>query len=88
VVLFDTSRPPEHAAEMRWIDYGLSVLSRRVVESRIPPGEVVDLTGVMRDLSLGGALAGLEVEQRFYEVGSPQGLRDLEAYLARSGVHL
>jgi N-acetyl-alpha-D-muramate 1-phosphate uridylyltransferase len=82
VVLYDKSRPAEHAADMRWIDYGLSVLSRRVVESRIPREEVVDLAGVMRDLSLGGALAGLEVEQRFYEVGSPQGLRDLEAHLA------
>jgi hypothetical protein len=27
-------------------------------------------------------LAGLEVAQRFYEVGSPEGVRDLEVYLS------
>jgi hypothetical protein len=42
---------------------------------------VADLANVMRDLSRAGLLAGFEVTQRFYEVGSPEGVRDLEAYL-------
>ena len=84
VVLYDKSRPEEHRSEMHWIDYGLSVLTRDVVERHIPTGTVADLAGVMRDLSLTGRLAGLEVDQRFYEVGSPDGVRDLEDYLTSS----
>jgi hypothetical protein len=36
----------------------------------------------MRDLSLSGRLAGFEVTERFYEIGSPQGLADLERHLS------
>jgi hypothetical protein len=69
---------------MHWIDYGLSVVTRDVVNRRIPTGTVADLAEVMRDLSRAGMLAGLEVAQRFYEVGSPEGVRDLEGYLSKS----
>jgi hypothetical protein len=37
----------------------------------------------MRDLSAAGRLAGFEVKDRFYEVGSPQGLADLERHPVR-----
>jgi NDP-sugar pyrophosphorylase family protein len=85
ITLYDKSRPEERQAEMRWIDYGLSVLTRDVVDRHIASGSVADLAVVMRDLSLAGQLAGLEVTQRFYEVGSPEGVRDLEDYLSKSG---
>ena len=65
---------------MRYIDYGLSVLTRVVIE-RVPAGAPADLADLYRDLSLAGELAGHEVAQRFYEIGSPEGLRDLEAFL-------
>lgn len=81
VVLYDKSRPADRVSEMDCIDYGLSVLTAGVVRERIPTGTVADLADVQRDLSLAGQLAGLEVEQRFYEAGSPEGLRDLEEYL-------
>jgi MurNAc alpha-1-phosphate uridylyltransferase len=81
VVLYDKRRPPERVAAMRWIDYGLSVLMRNLVEARVPSGTVADIADLLRDVSIGGDLAGLEVDQRFYEVGSTQGLRDLEDYL-------
>lgn len=82
VTLYDKSRPQEMLTEMLWIDYGLSVLTRDVIATRIEAGSVADLAGVMKDLSIEGRLAGLEVNQRFYEAGSPEGLRDLEVYLA------
>jgi N-acetyl-alpha-D-muramate 1-phosphate uridylyltransferase len=83
VVLFDKDRPPDSAAEMHWIDYGLSVLSREVIAERVPPDVgVTDLADLMRELSREGKLAGFEVSERFYEAGSPEGLRDLEQYLA------
>jgi len=85
VVLYDKSRPAGRLAEMRWIDYGLSVLTSAVVAARVPAGAVADLADLQRDLSLEGDLAGLEVHERFYEAGSPAGLRDLEAYLRDQG---
>ena len=84
VVLYDKGRPDDRRAEMAWIDYGLSVLSRAVIAERVPPGAVADLADVQRDLSSAGQLAGMEVRERFYEAGSPEGLRELEAYLSRA----
>ena len=85
VVLYDKRRHSDTEPGMRWIDYGLSVLSPELVRERIPTGELVDIADVMRPLSIEGRLAAYEVTERFYEVGSPQGLRDLEAHLARAG---
>jgi len=82
VTVYDKSRPEELRSEMRWIDCGLSVLTRAVIEERIEPGASVDLAETFRRLSLSGDLAGMEVAERFYEAGSPVGLRDLEAYLS------
>ena len=66
---------------MRYVDYGLSVWEREIVESMVPKGAVVDLADLFRMLSESGQLAGLEMQERFYEIGSPRGLRDLESYL-------
>jgi NDP-sugar pyrophosphorylase family protein len=85
VVLYDKRRRDESAAERRWIDYGLSALEARVIAERVPAGAVADLADVYHDLSLAGELAAFEVDKRFYEVGSPQGLAELERHLAESG---
>ena len=81
VVLYDKSRPSDPRSEMWWIDYGLSVLTASTVSAHTAPGAVADLADLQHELSLSGCLDGLEVEERFYEAGSPGGLRDLEAYL-------
>jgi N-acetyl-alpha-D-muramate 1-phosphate uridylyltransferase len=81
VMLYDKSRPAGRREEMRWIDYGLSVLKRSLVEDRVAAGAVADLADLQRGLSIEGELAGLEVTERFYEAGSPAGVRDFEAYL-------
>jgi NDP-sugar pyrophosphorylase family protein len=65
---------------MEWVDYGVSALTRDVV-TEIPANEVVDLATVFEELSRDGRLAGIEVHERFYEVGSPVGVRDVEALL-------
>lgn len=67
---------------MAYIDYGISVLTRDVILSKIAPGVVADLAPMLKELSIKGELKGYEVSQRFYEIGSPQGLDDFEAYLA------
>jgi NDP-sugar pyrophosphorylase family protein len=62
---------------MRYVDYGLSAFRRPVIEQ----SDDADLSALFHRLSLAGELAGYEVTERFYEIGSPQGLRDLELLL-------
>jgi NDP-sugar pyrophosphorylase family protein len=66
--------------DFSWIDYGLSVLAREVV-ARIPSERPADLADLLAELSLQGELAGFEVVERFYEIGSPEGLAELERSL-------
>jgi N-acetyl-alpha-D-muramate 1-phosphate uridylyltransferase len=78
-------RPEAKRPDMLYIDYGLSILTAGPLEAMVADGDVADLSDVFRDLSLQGRLAGYEVDQRFYEVGSPAGVADLEEYLRRTG---
>jgi len=61
--------------EMEYIDFGLGIFSARVLAEH-PAGTPFDLSDVYQALSLSGDLAGHEVEERFYEIGSPQGLAE------------
>jgi NDP-sugar pyrophosphorylase family protein len=82
VVLYDKRRSdPQAAAQMDSIDYGLSAFRRSVIMERLAPGAQGDLADLLRDLSVEGQLAAYEVTTRFYEVGSPEGLADLERFL-------
>jgi N-acetyl-alpha-D-muramate 1-phosphate uridylyltransferase len=66
--------------QMHHIDYGLSLFQAAAFES-YPSDRPFDLTQVMRDLIARGELAGFEVTERFYEIGSPAGLAELETLL-------
>jgi NDP-sugar pyrophosphorylase family protein len=66
--------------EMNHIDYGLGLLHPEALGSW-PYGKPFDLVDVYRDLIARNELAGYEVRQRFYEVGSPEGLAELDALL-------
>jgi NDP-sugar pyrophosphorylase family protein len=66
---------------MQHIDYGLGVFKRSVFEA-LPANQKIDLAAVYGDLLAKGMLAAYEVPERFYEIGSPEGLADLRAYLA------
>jgi hypothetical protein len=66
---------------MDWIDYGLSTLTAEVVRGEIPLDSVAQLPDLWARLSASGQLAGFEAHERFYEVGSTQGLHDLEEFL-------
>jgi NDP-sugar pyrophosphorylase family protein len=81
-VLYDKRRSGEYANEMTWIDYGLSGTTSAVIAERLPAGGRGDLADLLHVLSVEGKVAGFEVAERFYEVGSPTGLRDLEAHLS------
>lgn len=66
--------------DMAYIDYGLGVL-RKDVFDRYPEDTPLDLATVYQDLLRDKQLAGYEVSQRFYEIGSHAGLEELSEYL-------
>ena len=66
---------------MRFIDYGLGVF-RRTAFQDLPAEGFHDLAQLYQDLLSSGELAACEVSQRFYEIGSVEGLDELSRYLA------
>jgi N-acetyl-alpha-D-muramate 1-phosphate uridylyltransferase len=70
----------ERLPQMRYIDYGLTVCSQPIFEN-YPGEEPFDLAIVLEELSQRGELAGYEVHQRFYEIGSHEGLEELDRLL-------
>jgi NDP-sugar pyrophosphorylase family protein len=87
VQLYRKARPGEAAEMMDYIDYGVSALRAELIAERIAAGQKKDLAQLYHDLSVEGRLAGFEVQERFYEVGSPAGLRDFEAWTRENPVH-
>lgn len=70
--------------QMRHIDYGLEVL-RAEAFAPFAVRDAFDLAELLQDLLRRGQLAGHEVTTRFYEIGSHEGLRELDALLSRTG---
>jgi NDP-sugar pyrophosphorylase family protein len=64
---------------MQHIDYGLGVLTPVLFDEQRE--EVFDLADLYERLALEGRLAAFEVSERFYEVGSLDGLEAFRAYL-------
>jgi NDP-sugar pyrophosphorylase family protein len=71
-----------HSPEMRHIDYGLGVLKTSIVAA-YPSQTPLDLATIYQDLLAQDALAGFEVKDRFYEIGSVAGLEELREYFKR-----
>jgi NDP-sugar pyrophosphorylase family protein len=71
----------ERLPEMRYIDYGLMICTKQIFDA-FPDGVPFDLADTLEDLSRRGQLAGYEVNQRFYEIGSPVGLAELDRVLS------
>lgn len=67
--------------DMTHIDYGVSLL-RRPALLRIPPDSPFDLGDLYAALVAEAQMAGHEVTQRFYEIGSPEGLAETRAFFA------
>ena len=79
VVYYD-KRAPVGAADC--IDYGLTAFRREVFEARRHDAPPLDMAAVLGDLVARGELAAWEAPCRFYEIGKPEGLRELEEKLA------
>ena len=67
---------------MRHIDYGLGVFRADAFDG-CPRDTAFDLSTLQTRLAAEGRLAGHEVTERFYEIGSPAGLADLKQALTK-----
>jgi len=63
------------------LDYGLGVMSARAFDD-MPGGTPQDLAALYQSLLARGELAAWEADQRFYEIGSFEGLEETRRYLA------
>jgi len=79
VVYYD-KRAPAGAANC--IDYGLLAFRREVITAHAGQPMPLDMAAILQALVQRGALAAWEAPQRFYEIGKPEGLRELETWLA------
>ena len=67
---------------MRHIDYGLGVFRREPFDA-LPEDQPADLAAVYQELLRRGELAAFEAPTRFYEIGSLDGIRELEEFLSQ-----
>lgn len=66
--------------DMKYIDYGLSIFKREAFE-KFKDYKKFDLTEVYKELLSENELIGFEVEERFYEVGSFQGIEEFKLFI-------
>jgi NDP-sugar pyrophosphorylase family protein len=65
-------------SRMCYIDYGLGAFRAEAFAK----SDASDLAEVYADLLQAGELAGVEVHERFYEIGSPAGLEEMKQFLS------
>ena len=86
--LYDKFNSVKSSTELSYVDYGVSLLNKNIFSRdsldhlvRTGSTDNFDLADLYHELSLKNQIAGLEIKQRFYEVGSEKGLNDFETYL-------
>jgi NDP-sugar pyrophosphorylase family protein len=72
-----TNRTPR----MKYIDYGLGLFRAEAFQN-LPTAKACDLIEIYADLLQRNQLAAFEVRERFYEIGSPAGLKETAEFLA------
>ena len=75
----------QKSPDMVYINYGLSVLRKEAL-AFIPAGRPFSQEDFYQILIDQGELLAFEVEQRFYEIGSPKGLEEFGMLIASGGV--
>jgi NDP-sugar pyrophosphorylase family protein len=70
---------------LEYIDYGAMALRRDEIAA-LPVGRPAGLDHVQRRLAAAGLLRAHVARERFYEIGSPSGLSDLERAIATGAV--
>ena len=66
--------------EMHYIDYGLGILNSHVFHD-FKDENIFDMSDIYENLAKERQLFGVEIFNRFYEIGSTKGLEDLVQYI-------
>lgn len=74
----------ERTPDMVYIDYGVNLFKKSVLD-RVPLDQPYALEDIHQRLIREKQLAALEISQRFFEIGSLQGLNEFEDYVRRTG---
>lgn len=87
-VLFDRERIIAYdktggTPDMRHIDFGLVMLQVAAL-MRIPSETSYDFGELFKDLIAADQMAGYEVFNRFYEIGTPEGLAQTDEYIRKT----
>jgi N-acetyl-alpha-D-muramate 1-phosphate uridylyltransferase len=69
------------SGEMEYIDYGASILRRKVLDF-VPAGRPYSLEELFPELIEREELLAYEVKERFYQIGSPEGLEEFKKYVS------
>lgn len=75
----------EKSKDMIYVDYGASILRKKALEL-IPQNQVYSLEELFSELIKQKELLAYEVHKRFYQIGSPEGLKEFQQYASQSGV--
>ena len=71
----------ERTSRMKYIDYGLGAFTANAFD-RVPVDCAFDLAALYQSILADGELGGMEIAQRFYEIGSPEGLAETARLIA------
>jgi len=66
--------------KMKYIDYGVSIFKKEVLKF-VPKNKVYDLSQLQQLLIKKRELLACPVEKRFYQIGSPEGLKEFKKYI-------
>ncbi len=72
----------EKTEDMVYIDYGANIFRKEALEI-IPESQYYSMDELFPRLIEMDELLAFEVKERFYEIGSPQGLNEFEEYIKR-----
>jgi NDP-sugar pyrophosphorylase family protein len=75
----------DKAEGMVHIDYGASILRKQALEL-VPQNQVYSLEGLFDQLIEQKELLAYEVDKRFYQIGSPEGLEEFRGYISQGRV--
>ena len=79
-VVFYDKRAAVGAAD--FIDYGLTSFRREVIQRYTSYPLPLDMAAILQELVKNNILAAWEAPERFYEIGKPEGLAELEQFLS------
>jgi hypothetical protein len=71
------------SSDMHWIDYGLGGLTADALS--LVDDDESDLANLYQRLAVFERLCGYEATERFYEIGTPAGLNEADAFLRGLG---